>query len=86
MFEETYSNEQRAARTRQRIIVESACYEEIVTEKRRYLSCQTSVLDFFKTISETLLLDNADDDPDDPGRSVSSANCHLSVSSHFLLL
>jgi hypothetical protein len=52
MFEETYSNEQRAARTRQGIIIERACYEEIVTQKRRYLSCQTSVLDFFKTISE----------------------------------
>jgi hypothetical protein len=53
MFEDTDSNEQGAARTRQRIIRERACYEEIVTEKRRYLSCQTSVLDFFKTISET---------------------------------
>jgi hypothetical protein len=45
-------------------------YEEILKEKQRSLSQQTSVLAFFKSPSETrtappVLLDIADDDPPD---------------------
>jgi hypothetical protein len=47
-----------------------ACYEKILKVKKRPLSRQTSVLDFFKSSSWTLasppvLLDTGDD-PDDP--------------------
>jgi len=46
-----------------------ACYEEILKENKRSLSRQTSVLDFFKSSTVTLLpppaqLDSGDD-PDD---------------------
>jgi len=42
------------------------CYDEILKEKKRSLSCQTSVLDFFKSSSGTcvsppVLLDNKDE-------------------------
>jgi hypothetical protein len=45
-------------------------YEELLKEKLRSSSCQTSVLYFFKSSSGTratppVLLDMADDDPDD---------------------
>ena len=48
-----------------------ACYAEILNEKWRSLSCQTSVLDFFRSFSETrasppVLFDIGGDDPDDP--------------------
>jgi hypothetical protein len=47
-----------------------AWYEEILQEKKKSLSSQTSVLDFFKSSSGTLalspVLDIGDDDPVNP--------------------
>ena len=46
------------------------CHEEILKEKKRSLSCHSSMLGFFKPSSGThasppVLLDIEDDDPDD---------------------
>ena len=48
-----------------------ACYKEILKEKKRSWSCQSSVLNFFKSslrssASPCVLLDIIDNDPDDP--------------------
>jgi hypothetical protein len=69
--EDIDSNEQRAATTGQGIMRMLACYEEVLKEKKRSLSRQSSVLDFFKSHSEThasplVLLDIRGDDPNDP--------------------
>ena len=44
IFEDTASNEQRPATTRQGIMDMLACCEEILKEKKRYLSRQTNVI------------------------------------------
>jgi hypothetical protein len=67
----TVSNKQRAAATKQGIMRLSACYENILEGKKKYLSHQSSMLDFFKSASGALtwspvLLGAAADDPDDP--------------------
>jgi hypothetical protein len=60
-----------------------ACYEEVLREKKRSLCRQGSVLDFFKSSSETpasppVLLDIGNDDPyDTSGGSASCLNCHM---------
>jgi hypothetical protein len=68
VFEDSDWNEQRAARTGQRIMWIIARYEEILKKER--FSRQNSMLDFFKSSSGTsaspsMLLDTGDDDPDD---------------------
>jgi hypothetical protein len=70
MFEDRGLNQQRAAKTRQGFIKMLAFYENILKEKKRSLSHQTSMLDFFKSSSGTyaspsMLLDIGGDDPDD---------------------
>jgi hypothetical protein len=69
--EGTDFNKQRAAANRQGIMRVLACYEEILKEKKRFLSHQSSWLDFFKSSSGThasppVLLDIGGDQPDDP--------------------
>jgi hypothetical protein len=66
--EDIYSKEPQAAPVRQGIMRILAWYEEILQEKKKSLSSQTSVLDFFKSSTGTLalspvLLDIGDDDP-----------------------
>lgn len=66
-FEDTDWNKQREAATGQGVMRMLACYEEIL-KKKKYLSGQTSVYDFFKSSSGTctvppVLLDIGDDDP-----------------------
>jgi hypothetical protein len=53
----------RQATTRQGSVRTLACYKEILKEKKRSWSCQSSVLNFFKS---SVLLDLTDNDPDDP--------------------
>ena len=67
MLENVNSNEQRAT-TRLGIMKMLACYEEILKEKERPLSCQNSVLSFFESpsgtcVSPLLLLDIGHDLP-----------------------
>lgn len=69
MFEDFDLNEQRAATIRQGVMRMHACCQEILKEKERSLSCQTSAIDFFKSSSGTrvsppVLLNTGDDDPD----------------------
>jgi hypothetical protein len=69
--EDIDSHKQRAATTRQGLMRMLACYEEIVKEKKRFLSCQGTMLGFFKSSSGTVaspavLLNIGDDDTDDP--------------------
>jgi hypothetical protein len=68
MFEDIDSKGQRAAKTRLGIIRMLAGYEEILQKKKKYLSRRNSVLDFFKSISDTrtsppALLGTEDDNP-----------------------
>lgn len=63
-------NKQQAT-TRQESVRTLACYKEILKEKKRSWSCQSSVLNFFKSSSGSsasprVLLDIIDNDPDDP--------------------
>ena len=53
MLEDIDWNRQQATTTIQGIITILACCEEILLEKKRSLSCLTSVLDFFKSSSGT---------------------------------
>jgi hypothetical protein len=64
-------NEQQAVTTIQGIIRMLACHEEILKEKKRFYSGQSSVFYFIKPFSRTrssppVLLDTRCDDPDDP--------------------
>jgi hypothetical protein len=68
VFEASDWNRQRAVPTEQGIMRMLACCEEILKEKERSLSRQTSVLDFFNSPSGTctvppVLLDIGHDDP-----------------------
>jgi hypothetical protein len=69
VFEDIDSNGQRAAGTRLGIIRMLAGYEEILQKKmKKVLSRQTSVLDFFKSLSDTrtsppALLNTEDNNP-----------------------
>ena len=63
-------NKQQAT-TRQGSVGTLACYKEILKEKKRSWSCQSSVLQFFKSSSGSsgspcVLLDIIDNDPSDP--------------------
>jgi hypothetical protein len=72
MSEDTDFDKQWAATARQGNIRKLAFYEKIL-KKKRSLSCQTSVLDFFKLSHGTrasppvnLVLDNGDDEEEPP--------------------
>jgi hypothetical protein len=70
IYEDTDSKEQQAAITTKALTRTSAYYEEILTENKS-VSCQISVLDFFKSSSGTpesppVLFDIVGDDPVGP--------------------
>jgi hypothetical protein len=56
VFEDVDSNQQRAATSRIGIMKVLASYDVILTENKRSLSRQTSVLDFFQLCSKILAL------------------------------
>jgi hypothetical protein len=56
IFEGVGSNQRRAATSRREIVSVLTSYEGILTENKRSLSHQTSVLDFFKPCSRILAL------------------------------
>jgi hypothetical protein len=53
LFNDIHANEKRAATTRQGIMNKLAGYEEILEEWERYMSCRTSVTNFFQSLSGT---------------------------------
>jgi hypothetical protein len=53
VFEDSGLNQQRAEKTRHGFMKMRACYKSILKEKKRSLSRQTSMLDFFKSSSGT---------------------------------
>jgi hypothetical protein len=68
--EDSGLNQQRATKIRQGIMGMLACYENILKEKKKSLSRQTSMLDFYKSPSGTcaspsVLLVIGGDGPDD---------------------
>lgn len=67
VFDDIDSNGQRTAKTRLGMIMTLAGYEEIL-QKKRFVSRQTPVHDFFKSFSDTrtsppAVLDSKDDNP-----------------------
>jgi lipopolysaccharide biosynthesis regulator YciM len=89
VFEDIDANEQQAATIREGIMMMLACYEEIVKEKERSLSHQTSALDSFKSSSGThaslpVLLDigNDSDDPPTVREEVSPPSIVICLSVH----